>query len=711
MPDFEEISQVKLNVVKESRLAPKQENKLDPSIINRHLKVFEVTSMSTPSVVASPSVVSKVDVHCPLTVNDVSIPSVNEDNAPFMKDTLVNDTVLTVRTDVFARGLNKSCLMSTPLNPFEKKTRNFLAPPSPPKRITRRSSLMKPIAVLMDPKLNQFMASSPLNSCKKVNGFKDLLDVSAIPRSKSRSNHIFSRTKMTPHFSSSHPGSASCTPPLNDSTQPQETTVVRAGTSTRVPSVGPSIEHFDIPFMSQLNANRSGHLSRTNKNPSVSASSFNESSGEQVTVVGQTAFTSGIPSRIPSIEDIEPFYLSQHNATFFGKSCRRITQVSNFYVKEQVVTNVQNIPDVLKSFSAFAPTTVILENGLISQLSSKEKVLALCQPQEVTDFDQVFTKEIMKGIRKVNEGSYGEIYMTESPEGHDVVIKIIPFPFEASEEEMFAQLLPEVMICSTFRRLRDLSSRNQSPNFIDMTRASCVEGEFPRKLVNLWLRFKKEKGSENLDPRHYKEDHKHIVMFLNNGGTDIENYQFTSAQESLSVFFQVTLSLAAAEDEFEFEHRDLHWGNVLVASSSQDCLRYSVGGVKYEVPTSGVNVSIIDFSLSRMTSDGFIVHDDLSKQDDIFTGDAEEDYQFEVYRKMRLHNDNDWEKFCPKTNIFWLHYLLDKLMRFKKYKTTSRNKLHKKSMDRLKQLHEKIEDFSSSKEFVESLFFQDMISD
>ncbi len=63
---------------------------------------------------------------------------------------------------------------------------------------------------------------------------------------------------------------------------------------------------------------------------------------------------------------------------------------------------------------------------------------------------------------------------------------------------------------------------------------------------------------------------------------------------------QIAISLAAAESALQFEHRDLHWLNVLVKPTKQTKLRYRVGGVSYAVQTEGIQVSIIDFTVSRM---------------------------------------------------------------------------------------------------------------
>jgi serine/threonine-protein kinase haspin len=46
---------------------------------------------------------------------------------------------------------------------------------------------------------------------------------------------------------------------------------------------------------------------------------------------------------------------------------------------------------------------------------------------------------------------------------------------------------------------------------------------------------------------------------------------------------QVALTLAIAEEAVEFEHRDLHWGNVLVRPADSTALTVRLRGVDIEV--------------------------------------------------------------------------------------------------------------------------------
>ena len=66
------------------------------------------------------------------------------------------------------------------------------------------------------------------------------------------------------------------------------------------------------------------------------------------------------------------------------------------------------------------------------------------------------------------------------------------------------------------------------------------------------------------------------------------------------MMWQVAHALAVAENALEFEHRDLHWGNVLVKATESKEVSFMVNGVLLNVPTRGVKVTIIDYTLSRL---------------------------------------------------------------------------------------------------------------
>lgn len=99
----------------------------------------------------------------------------------------------------------------------------------------------------------------------------------------------------------------------------------------------------------------------------------------------------------------------------------------------------------------------------------------------------------------------------------------------------------------------------------------------------------------------------------------------------------MALALAVAEAEFGFEHRDLHWGNVLLTTVEKNkTVTYKLNGQSYELLTRGVEVAVIDFTLSRIEYDGVVMFNDLAVDEELFTGDS--DYQFEIYRLMQKKN-------------------------------------------------------------------------
>ena len=74
--------------------------------------------------------------------------------------------------------------------------------------------------------------------------------------------------------------------------------------------------------------------------------------------------------------------------------------------------------------------------------------------------------------------------------------------------------------------------------------------------------------------------------------------------QALSILQQTVAGLAVAEEVYQFEHRDLHWGNVLVEPCEEKLLEFTLAGDTVEVESVGVRSKIIDFTFSRLTKGG-----------------------------------------------------------------------------------------------------------
>lgn len=81
-------------------------------------------------------------------------------------------------------------------------------------------------------------------------------------------------------------------------------------------------------------------------------------------------------------------------------------------------------------------------------------------------------------------------------------------------------------------------------------------------------------------------------------------------------------ALAAAEAALEFEHRDLHWGNILVVKTREPYTTYTIQGCTYRVPNCGLKSTVIDYTISRLTnsSTGEPIFTDLAHDEDQFCG-------------------------------------------------------------------------------------------
>ncbi|XP_034713945.1 serine/threonine-protein kinase haspin isoform X1 [Etheostoma cragini] len=323
------------------------------------------------------------------------------------------------------------------------------------------------------------------------------------------------------------------------------------------------------------------------------------------------------------------------------------------------------LPKHLRSQLLSRNSTVAFEDA---DLSDAEKVYAECGQQCPLPWEECILPHRMKRCVKIGEGTFGEVFSTTNASGDTVALKIIPVEgsekVNGEDQKTLGEILHEIIISKELSSLKE-KLQNKTHGFIGLNDLHCVQGCYPPDFLNAWDIFDQQKGSENDRPDFFEKDQLFIILEFEFGGVDLENSNgtLTSLGVAKSILHQVTAALAVAEQELHFEHRDLHWGNVLVKTTKQKTGSFLLNGAAHSLETKGVLVRIIDYSLSRLEIDGLTVSCDISEDEELFMGQG--DYQFEIYRQMRQENGNNWCNYHPHTNVLWLHYLCSKLLSMK----------------------------------------------
>ncbi|KAG8517053.1 Serine/threonine-protein kinase haspin [Galemys pyrenaicus] len=327
-----------------------------------------------------------------------------------------------------------------------------------------------------------------------------------------------------------------------------------------------------------------------------------------------------------------------------------------------------------------------------------EKVYGECNQEGPIPFSYCLPREKLQNCEKIGEGVFGEVFqinVNHSP----VALKIMaiegPDLVNGTHQKTFEEILPEIIISKELSLLAN-EVTNRTEGFIGLNSVHCVQGSYPPLLLRAWDNYNSTKGSANNRPDFFKDDQLFIVLEFEFGGTDLEQMskKLSSLVTAKSILHQITASLAVAEASLHFEHRDLHWGNVLLKKTSLRELQYTLNGKTSTIPTRGLQVNIIDYTLSRLERDGIVVFCDISTDEDLFTGEG--DYQFEIYRLMRKENNNCWGEYHPYNNVLWLHYLTDKILKQMTFKKKSNNPAMKQMRRKIQNFHRTMLNFSSA---------------
>ncbi|CAH9141136.1 unnamed protein product [Cuscuta epithymum] len=330
-------------------------------------------------------------------------------------------------------------------------------------------------------------------------------------------------------------------------------------------------------------------------------------------------------------------------------------------------------------------------------------LLAACgQSHPFTLLDVISKSCNLTDIVKIGEGTYGEAFKVG-----EVVCKIVPFDGEfrvnGEIQKKSEELLEEVVLSGTLNSLRGNGNDmlNCCTSFIQMIDMRVCQGPYDASLVRAWEDWEMKQGTLNDNPKEFPDKQYYLVFVQEHGGKDLESFVLLNYDEARSLLVQATFALAVAEAAYEFEHRDLHWGNILLTRKGSSTVKFILEGRQIHVITFGLLISIIDFTLSRISTGEDVLFLDLSLDPEIFEG-PKGDKQSETYRKMREVTGDCWEGSFPKTNVLWLQYLVDILLLKKSYARNSKDERE------LRSLKKRLSSYGSAKEATADCFFADL---
>lgn len=359
-------------------------------------------------------------------------------------------------------------------------------------------------------------------------------------------------------------------------------------------------------------------------------------------------------------------------------------------------------------------------------LHQMEKLMAMCSTQEILNFNSFYKMQAQNGpIKKMSSSNVSEVFVQKSKNGqveNSKVFKIIPFGSEEMSQAQIQEIIQELSIARIVKGM---------VGFMSILHVAVVKGSYPEELLRQWdvyetsKTMKKKGQTESVRPDGYREDQLYCIITEADAGVDLEKYDLESWTDAESIFWQTVVALAEAEERHQFEHRDLHWGNIVISDkpvelNSDDMVKMAQSdenanagrNIMTEIrgllqSRSTLKITLIDYTLSRATGAEGTVHTRMDHPE-FYRGKG--DTQFEVYRLMRsailaqnswesnsltpstassatftnsapstpkLQETSDWAAFCPRTNVLWLHYLVDKLINHKDLQPVSTTKTGK----------------------------------
>lgn len=288
-------------------------------------------------------------------------------------------------------------------------------------------------------------------------------------------------------------------------------------------------------------------------------------------------------------------------------------------------------------------------------------------------------------VTKIAEGSFGSILRLQN--------KTDPNQFTIGKLMPLRPGKGPGSRTTSFTRIQDaaneaemLITMSNYQGFAEFRRAEVLHGQLPPALKLEYEIFEVEHESESGTTAKIADHQLWLFLEMTYAGIDLEQVFETSLtkdplciKDTWDIFWAVALALARGEEHFKFEHRDLQVQNICIKKNGEYLEAQKdddrMGIKRY----TKIEVTIIDYTLSRATLEDSRTIFNPMEDEQVFNGqgnERDETLQYDTYRFMRQLVQKSslaltkkhrkvvrWETFVPATNILWLNYLLQVLLR------------------------------------------------
>lgn len=316
-------------------------------------------------------------------------------------------------------------------------------------------------------------------------------------------------------------------------------------------------------------------------------------------------------------------------------------------------------------------------------------------------------------IEKIAEASYAEVYRVTNERGTSIIKAIRLKPEQEGQPSIKPQTKQQIKSGLVDEEPHDEDDMRGEltisewladiPGFVVYKERYIVRGKTTKELLETHQAFQRRAKRQDPgrlqfypSPSRYLDDTRFLVIELGDAGRALEDMALESISQVWDVFLHVAIALARAEDQINFEHRDLHEGNLCVRQVAPPREKTDDSPVAFGY--SGLDITILDYGLSRAedvyadeeedehgSDETGPIAFDLERDLSLFT--STHAVQCKVYRQMRsyllkgdrvhlppaCHNtpydkgpDDEpisWKTYSPYTNVLWLAYLYGYLVR------------------------------------------------